>query len=87
MEKRLLQILRCPVTQKGLALARRDLLGKVNAAIEAGALRNRDGDVLAASLEAALVTDDGKVLYPIMDDIPVLLEDASVNLEQLGGTH
>ncbi len=85
MEKRLLQILRCPVTQKGLTLARRDLLGKVNAAIEAGTLRNRDGNVLAASMDAALVTDDGKVLYPVMDGIPVLLEDESVNLEQLGG--
>ncbi len=85
MEKRLLQILRCPVTQKGLTLARRDLLGKVNAAIEAGTLRNRDGNVLAGSMDAALVTDDGKVLYPIMDGIPVLLEDESVNLEQLGG--
>ncbi|WP_295808204.1 hypothetical protein [uncultured Nitratireductor sp.] len=81
----MLQILRCPVTQKGLTLARRDLLGKVNAAIEAGTLRNRDGNVLAGSMDAALVTDDGKVLYPIMDGIPVLLEDESVNLEQLGG--
>jgi len=85
MEKRLLQILRCPVTQKGLSLARRELLGRINAAIEAGTLKNRDGEVLAASLEAALVTDDGKVLYPILDGIPVLLEDESVNLEQLGG--
>jgi uncharacterized protein YbaR (Trm112 family) len=30
------------------------------------------------------VTDDGKVLYPVANGIPVLLEGESVNLEQLG---
>lgn len=83
MEKRLLQILRCPVTHKGLSLARRDLLGRVNTAIDAGRLSNRDGAVLRESLSEALVTDDQKVLYPVTNGIPVLLEGESVNLEQL----
>ncbi len=83
MEKRLLQILRCPVTHKGLSVARRDLLGRVNAAIGAGKLSNRDGAVLRETLAEALVTDDDKVLYPITSGIPVLLEGESVNLEQL----
>lgn len=83
MEKRLLQILRCPVTHKGLSLARRDLLGRVNTAIGAGRLTNRDGTVLHDSLAEALVTDDQKVLYPVTNGIPVLLEGESVNLEQL----
>lgn len=83
MEKRLLQILRCPVTHKGLSLARRDLLGRVNTAIGAGQLTNRDGTVLHDSLAEALVTDDQKILYPVTNGIPVLLEGESVNLEQL----
>ena len=83
MEKRLLQILRCPVTHKGLSMARRDLLGRVNAAIEAGRVANREGTVLSEPLDEALVTDDDKVLYPITHGIPVLLEGESVNLEQL----
>ena len=83
MEKRLLQILRCPVTHKGLSMARRDLLGRVNAAIEAGRLANREGTVLSEPLGEALVTDDDKVLYPIVNGIPVLLEGESVHLEQL----
>ena len=28
--------------------------------------------------------DDGKVLYPVADGIPVLLESESINMEQLG---
>ena len=83
MEKRLLQILRCPVTHKGLSMARRDLLGRVNAAIEAGRVANREGTVLSEPFDEALVTDDDKVLYPITNGIPVLLEGESVNLEQL----
>lgn len=83
MEKRLLQILRCPVTHKGLSLARRDLLGRVNTAIDAGQLANRDGALLRETLAEALVTDDQKVLYPVTNGIPVLLEGESVNLEQL----
>jgi uncharacterized protein YbaR (Trm112 family) len=38
MDKRLLTILRCPVTHKGLAVARRDTLDRVNAAIESGGI-------------------------------------------------
>lgn len=83
MDKRLLNILRCPVTHKGLSIVRRDLLDKVNNAIGEGQLVNRDGNTLDAGLAEALVTDDGKLLYPVNDGIPVLLEGESVSLEQL----
>jgi len=84
MDKRLLSILRCPVTHKGLSLARSALLRDVNAAINSGKLLNQDGQTLAEPMSEALVTDDGKVLYPISNGIPVLLEGESVNMEQLG---
>lgn len=84
MDKKLLAILCCPVTHKGLALARADILGSVNKAIEAGTLVNRDGAVLNTALAEALVTDDGKTLYPVCDGIPVLLEGESVALDQIG---
>jgi len=83
MDKRLLAILRCPVTHKGLALAKRTTLKDVNAAIDAGKLSNRDGRKLAEPLSEALVTDDGKVLYPVANGIPVLLEGESISIEQL----
>jgi len=83
MDKKLLSILCCPVTHQGLILARSDLLQKVNAAIDAGKISNRDGNQLSASLAEALVTDDSKLLYPVNDGIPVLLEGESIGLEQL----
>jgi uncharacterized protein YbaR (Trm112 family) len=85
MDKRLLSILCCPVTHKGLSLARKDLLASVNAAIEAGNLVNRDGVTLDQVLKEALVTDDGKIIYPVDDGIPVLIDGEAVALEQLAG--
>lgn len=83
MDKRLLTILRCPVSHKGLSVLKKDQLERVNAAILAGKLVNHEGAKLAEPLAEALVTDDGKRLYPVADGIPVLLEGESIRMEQL----
>jgi uncharacterized protein YbaR (Trm112 family) len=83
MDKRLLTILRCPVSLKGLSVLKKDKLARVNAAIDAGELVNHEGSAIAVALTEALVTDDGKRIYPVNDGIPVLLEDESISMEQL----
>ena len=80
MQKNLLTILRCPVTHKGLSLMRADALAELNARIEGGEVRNRDGQAVTEPLGEALVTDDGKLSYPVADGIPVLLEGAAIQL-------
>jgi uncharacterized protein YbaR (Trm112 family) len=83
MDKRLLTILRCPVTHKGLSVAKSDLLARVNAAIGSGGISNRDGTVLTQPLDEALITDDEKLAYPVSNGIPVLLEGEAISLEQV----
>ncbi|MEJ2255924.1 MAG: Trm112 family protein [Woeseiaceae bacterium] len=83
MEKRLLAILRCPVTRKGLSVLKKDKLEKVNAAIASGDVTTLEGVKVEEPLVAALITDDGKRLYPINDGIPVLLESESIHVEPL----
>jgi uncharacterized protein YbaR (Trm112 family) len=83
MDKRLLAVLRCPVTHKGLSELKKDKLNRVNAAINAGGLKNQEGIVLRQPLAEALVTDDGKRIYPVDDGIPVLLENESISMEQI----
>ena len=85
MDKKLLAILCCPATHRQLSLAKPDLVKRLNAAIRQGRVSNRDGTVLSADVKEALVTDDGKLLYPVDDGIPVLLEGESINAEQLAG--
>ncbi len=83
MDKYLLTILQCPISKKGLNILKKDQLAKINSAIESGALMNHGGILVVEQLDAALITDDGKRIYPVIDDIPVLLEEESISLEQL----
>lgn len=83
MDKRLLAILRCPLSHKGLSVLRKDRLERLNAAIVAGDLVNQEGVKLAEPLAEALITDDGKRAYPVADGIPVLLEGESISMEQI----
>ncbi|MFT5500229.1 MAG: hypothetical protein ACI88G_000356 [Woeseiaceae bacterium] len=86
MDKKLLSILCCPITHKGLSLARADVLKSINTAIAGGGLVNRDGSTISETLKEALITDDGKTMYPVNDGIPVLLEGESVVMEQIDAT-
>jgi len=83
IDGKLLEILCCPVSHKGLVRAGADQLRRINAAIAEGRLANDSGVVLAEALGEALVTDDGKRMYPVDDGIPVLLAGESVTLDQL----
>ena len=76
-------ILRCPVSHKGLSELKKDKLARVNAAIAAGKIKNQEGSSLQQPLSEALVTDDGKRIYPVDDGIPVLLENEAISMEQL----
>lgn len=84
MDKKLLTILHCPITHKGLSVANTATLRSVNAAIADGSVCNQEGLTLQEPLAEALLSDDGKVLYPVADGIPVLLAGESINMEQLG---
>ena len=82
IDSTLLEILVCPETKQPLRVADADLLGGVNVAIEAGTVRNRGGDTVTEGLVEALVREDGTVLYPVRDDIPIMLIDESIPLPQ-----
>ncbi len=80
VSKELLDILVCPETRQPLSLASADLLAKLNASIAAGQLTNRSGQAVKQKLSGGLVRQDGKVLYAIVDDIPLMLVDESIDL-------
>jgi uncharacterized protein YbaR (Trm112 family) len=84
MDKRLLDIVCCPVTQLPLHLLDVERLARLNVAITAGELRNRASEPLPETLLEALVTRDGRLVYPVRDGIPILLEEESIDWQQLG---
>ncbi|MEQ1802236.1 MAG: Trm112 family protein [Gammaproteobacteria bacterium] len=84
MDKRLLDIVCCPVTKLPLQLLDSERLVRLNAAITAGQLQNRAAQSLPETLSEALVTRDGRLVYPVREGIPVLLEEESIDWQQLG---
>lgn len=79
----LLEILVCPETKIPVRLADQELLERVNRGITDGRLKTRGGDTVAETLSEALVREDGALLYPIREDIPVMLIDEAIPLEFL----
>jgi len=78
IDKDLLQILACPESHQSLAEAEATLLAKINDRIAAGQAKNRAGAAVTAKLEGGLVRQDGKLVYPIREGIPVLLIDEGI---------
>lgn len=84
IDKDLLNILACPETKQELELADAALIEKINRAISAGKLKTRSGQKLSSPIDGGLVQrKDRKYLYPIMDQIPVLLIEEAIPLEHL----
>lgn len=79
----LLDILVCPDNRTPVHEANTELLEKANAAIAAGTLKNRAGETVAERIEGGLIREDGNYLYAIRDDIPVMLIDEAIALDQL----
>lgn len=76
----LLTILVCPEDKTPVRLATAEEIGAMNRRIEAGTLTNRSGRVVTAALTEGLVRRDDRYLYPIRDDIPIMLVDEAIPL-------
>ena len=83
MDRKLLDILACPVTRQPLSLLDRAGLDALNQAIAAGGIRRADESAQAEPLREALVTRDHRLVYRIDDGIPVLLADEAIATGQV----
>ncbi|MBI3994259.1 MAG: hypothetical protein HY342_13375 [Candidatus Lambdaproteobacteria bacterium] len=89
IDQELLDILVCPEDKTQVHLADDALLAAVNRGIAAGSVRNRGGDPVREAIDGGLVRQDGRRLYPIRDEIPVMLIEEAIDLplrpDQPGG--
>ncbi len=80
IDKELLAILACPETKEPVALAEEELIAALNSRIARGEVKNRAGKHVAGKIDGGLVRADGAYLYPIQDEIPILLLDEAIPL-------
>jgi len=80
IEAELLKILCCPETHQEVRLAKPAVIDNLNEQIAAGTVTNRAGQRVKEALEAGLIRADGKLLYPIRRNIPVMLVDEGIPL-------
>jgi uncharacterized protein YbaR (Trm112 family) len=81
IDKDLLAILCCPDTKQDVSLAEDVLIERLNEAVSRGQLKNRANKPVIESLDGGLIRSDRKILYPIREDIPVMLIEEGIPLE------
>jgi uncharacterized protein YbaR (Trm112 family) len=80
IDPELLEKLACPESRQPLRLAAPDELAALNRRIAAGDCKNVGGGTVDAELEAGLMREDGKLCYPIRDEMPRLLVEEGIPL-------
>ena len=78
VDPKLLDILCCPETKQDIALVDDAVIKKINGAIRAGSLKNRGGETVKEPIDAGLLREDRQYLYPIREDIPIMLIDEGI---------
>ncbi len=76
----LLRLLCCPETHQPVRLADPEVVAGLNERIVAGAVNSRGGQAVRERIDAGLVREDGRFLYPVRQDIPVMLIDEAIPL-------
>jgi len=69
-----LELMRCPETMQKLALASEETLERIR---DVG-VPVKVGSQFSGPLEAGLIREDGKVLYPICDGIPLVMVEEAI---------
>ena len=83
MNEKILKLICCPSSKKQLKILDEESLTNLNHAISAGLIKNNQGKILKDEIKQALITEDYELAYIVRDDIPVLLENESIKMNQL----
>ena len=83
IDRKLLDILCCPVSKQPLALLNGSELAALNRAIGDGGVKRADGERQREVLREGLITRDHRTVYRVDDGIPVLLADEAIAISQV----
>ncbi|MCJ8345739.1 hypothetical protein MJH12_09375 [bacterium] len=83
ISQELLDIICCPASKQDISLVSDDVLSKLNKLQSDKQLKFKSGEVVNYSLSGALITEDQLTIYPIRQDIPILLTEESISAKDL----
>jgi uncharacterized protein YbaR (Trm112 family) len=83
IDKKLLEILRCPVTKQQIFPLTETQLSIINKAIDASHVFHADGSPVSLAIKEGLITENQNRIYRIEQGIPIMLEDESILTNQL----
>jgi uncharacterized protein YbaR (Trm112 family) len=83
IDKDLLAILCCPETKLEVSLADDALIEKVNESVRRGTLKNKAKKPVTELLDGGLIRADRKILYPVREDIPIMLIEEGIPLDEI----
>lgn len=80
MSEETLRLLRDPERREPLRIAGAELIRQLNEAIREKGVHNRADRPVTRPLEGGLVRESGDLLYPVFDDVPLLLVDEAISV-------
>lgn len=83
IRKDLLDILVCPESHQSLREMSAEEVAALNRRIEGGEVKNRGGQVVKEVLQGALLRQDGRYAYPVLNHLPIMLIDEAIPMEGL----
>ena len=81
IKNELLDILCCPESKQSLTQASSELLDKINKDIRDGRIKNRSGIIVKEEIQGLLLREDKKFGYPIREEIPIMLINEALDLD------
>jgi uncharacterized protein YbaR (Trm112 family) len=82
VQKDLIDILCCPETKQEITLIEGEVIDRINKKIKEGTLKNRGGETLKEPIDSGLLREDRKFLYPIREEIPIMLIDEAIAFQE-----
>ncbi|MBG86431.1 MAG: hypothetical protein CMO80_05965 [Verrucomicrobiales bacterium] len=80
MNAELLQALRCPASRQSLRQMTKEELNVLNESAKQAKVKSIDGVAIESELSEALIREDQKIAYPIINGIPSLLVSSGIAL-------
>jgi uncharacterized protein YbaR (Trm112 family) len=81
VNKELLEILCCPETKQDIEYIEGEIIDRINSEIKNNKVKNRGGERIKEKIDAGLLREDRKYIYPIREDIPIMLIDEAIPFE------